>query len=161
MSKKLEQLRSKITSLQSEIRELRSMPLCPAECETRVDQVVETLSRQFDGDWLGRQIAGPGHIDMNSDPLFSTAAAGSPDKVAAMIAWLMPDVLRDHLLDAARPHAIGELSEAGRQQGLAELASQLHETEVAEERLITELEASGQEVYRRPDVDPAVVLGVA
>lgn len=159
--KTLEKLRARITSLQSEIRELKSQPLCQAEAEQRVSAMVEVLGQQFDSGWLGQQIAGPGHIDLRDDAIFQTAAAGSPDKVAAMLAAVWPDALRSFLLDATLPYATGQMTEAERTAQLARLEGELHSIEVAEESEVTRLELAGVEAFRRQDADPSVVLGIA
>ena len=84
---------------------------------------------------------------------------GEAGKLAIIMAWHDPAGLKQKLLAAARPYAASKgMATADRPAYLRKMEEQLYRLEVQEEKLVTELERDGLEVFRRPGADPSIVL---
>lgn len=160
--KALDAIRVKIASKQRELAELTASPLLPAEVENRVDSLIDHWQSVVDADWLGRLLAAPGHID-HDDDFLATAAAGSTVKLPALLATIAPSELRAYLLRSAKPWAAGKagLSQLERLEKQQAIEAELFALEVEEESIVSALEAAHITVYRRPDADPAIILGLS
>jgi len=153
---KISDLRSRIASIKSELADLRVAPIHPDDLPTRVAMVVKTLAARVDEATLGALVAAatpPGNQD---DPL--RLACYVSDQPGILHAWLNPADLAKKLTALARPHATGTVPLAERPRLQADLERQLFELETTEEAMIVRAEASGIEVFRRHDIDPAIVL---
>ncbi|QXP90013.1 hypothetical protein [Methylococcus capsulatus] len=154
--KGIETVRAQIAQLKSELSALRVMPIHPDDLPARVAEVVKTLSARVDEATLGALVAAstpPGNQD---DPL--RLACYVSDQPGILHAWLNPTDLTKKLTALARPHATGTVPMAERPQLQADLERRLFEAETAEEALVVQAEAAGIEIFRRPDIDPSIVL---
>lgn len=86
------------------------------------------------------------------------------DDSTAMLSWLFPDEMADRLEAAIRARYIGvdkTYTPSERSTALADLASGRANVEALEVAAIKQAWAEGQYVPLRPDVTPAVLLGIA
>ena len=156
--KKLAEIRTQIAEVKSSLARLQKASLTLADVEARVSDTVDHWASCFDADYLGRAFASPGEV-VTPDEI-ERACAGEEGKLAIILAWSDPESLKARLLEAARPFAAGKGSVAqdDRPSYQRKMESTLYDLEVAEEALVTQLEAEGIEVFRRPDCDPAIAL---
>jgi hypothetical protein len=103
--------------------------------------------------------------DGKFEATFGTAKSFVPASVkgaAQLFAWIDPEAFAKRLEDAidAMPEAAVVMSAAEREQRLADLAADLDRLERDEEGLIEALADDGIEAPRRPEANPAAVLGV-
>lgn len=85
------------------------------------------------------------------------------ERVEQLIAWLLPDLLRERLVAAvdafyASNPAVESMTPADRAQQRERLTSALFEAEVEEERLIVRAEGVGIFLNRRIGANPAAIL---
>jgi len=153
----LESIRQQITGIRQQIAEITGQPLTAAEIEDAVNRAVDGWASRVDAGWLGINIANGRAVD---PAMLTTAAAGEEDKLACLLAWLHADALKEKLLSASLPFASDGMTLAARAERVRELEGELHEVEAAEEHMVCALEARGLDVYRRPDADPSIVLGI-
>jgi hypothetical protein len=78
--------------------------------------------------------------------------------------WLFPSEIKARIAKELKQHyketdSVGITTES-RNKRLKEIAAAVLNLEIAEEKLIQDGEAVGLEIDRRPDANPAVVLGV-
>lgn len=159
LPKEIEAIRSQIAQLKNELHQLRHAPIHPDDLPARVAEVVKTLAARVDEGTLGALVAAstpPGNQD---DPL--RAVCYVSDQPGILHAWINPADLTKKLTALARPHATGTVPMAERPQLQADLERRLFGLEVAEEKAICEAESAGIEVFRRADLDPAIVLEAA
>jgi hypothetical protein len=93
-------------------------------------------------------------------PMFAAAVGGRAADLGPSLALLLgPDELVQRLdrVLATIPEGVPS---ADRSRRLADLDAQLFEAELAEERVVMALEATGATVRRRPDADPRAVLAL-
>lgn len=159
--KNLYQIRGEIDALQSRIAEIDSAALPVADVALRVAAFVADLGARFDVGHLGRAIVSADTFTVSD--IRNAAFSNEPGETELVIqAWLDPDRLTDRLLDAAAPFAEKKgTAMAERPALLRKLDDQLHDLLVAEEEMVVALEQQGIEVYRRPGIDPYIILGVA
>ena len=157
---KLAEIRTSIAETKSGLSRLQVAALPLADIESRIADTVAHWASKFDADYLGRAFASPGSVVTPED--VELACAGEAAKGAIVAAWLDPDRLKARLLAAAKPYAAakGAVAQDDRPAFQRKLESALYDLEVEEERLVTQLEAEGFDVFRRPDADPSIVLGL-
>ena len=150
-------VRHAIATLQSERRVIEAAPLPLAEALPVLDEAV------------GRVFAI--HQYMQPADLLDAAAHGRPIDLRALpdqhrlalLVTAMAQVVREQFREALARHY--ETLQPGlptpeRQQRLREIDSQLGELEREEENMIAELADAGVSIDRRPDSDPAILLGL-
>jgi hypothetical protein len=159
--KKLAEIRTQIAEVKSSLARLQTASLPMADIESRVSDTVDHWASKFDADYLGRNFASPSGI-ITPDEI-ERACAGEAAKGAIFAAWADPAGLKAKLIEAARPYAAGKdgVKQDDRPAYQRKMESTLYDLEVAEEALVTALEAEGIEIYRRPDADPAIILAEA
>jgi hypothetical protein len=153
---KIDTLRSQIAKLKNELHALKYMPIHPDDVSARVAEVVKELAAGLNERLLGDLVCAP----QADDDIFSRACYVS-DQPGILHAWIDPAGLTKKLTTLARPHATGTVPMAERPQLQADLERRLFEAETAEEALVVQAEAAGLEIFRRPDIDPAIVLEAA
>ena len=158
--KKLSEIRASIAETKSGLSRLQTASLPLADIEARVADTVAHWASKFDADYLGRAFASPGALVTPED--IELACAGEAAKSVIFAAWSDPEGLKAKLLAAARPYAApkGAVAQDDRPAYQRKLESTLYDLETEEERLICQLESEGFDVFRRPDSDPAIVLGL-
>ncbi len=153
----LESIRQQIAGIRQQIVEINGQTLTDAEIADAVNRTVDGWASRVDAGWIGINIAN----GRTADPaMLVTACAGEADKITCLLAWLHGDAIKAKLLDAAMPFASdGETTEQ-RAERVREMEGEVHQLEIEEEHMVCQLEARGIEVFRRPDADPAIVLGI-
>lgn len=153
-AKQLDNTRSKIAALQSQLAALQSAPLPKAEALARVDAAVDRLrdnGERYRPHPTGAVFAWPQHGTVHFDA----------DRLGEVLAWLFPDALREALQrevgEFYTRHGTDGTAPADLEQQRAKVARELFEHELHEERLITEAEAAGFRFDRRPDADPRAI----
>lgn len=155
LTQKIETIRSQIAKLKNELHQLRYMPIHPDDVADRVTEVVKALASDLNESFLGDLVCAP----QADDDIFSRACYHD-NRGGVLHAWLDPAGLTKKLTALAGPHAVGTIPLAERAAHQAALERRLFEMETAEEALVVQAESAGIEVYRRPDIDPAIVLSV-
>ena len=153
----LESIRQQIVGIRQQIAEITGQPLTAAEIADAVNRTVDGWASRVDGGWIGINIANGRAVD---PAMLTTAAAGEEDKLTCLLAWLHGDTLKEKLLSASLPFASDGMSLAARAERVREMEGEVHQLEIEEEAAVCALEARGLDVYRRPDADPAIVLGI-
>ena len=154
---KLQTIREQIADLKHSLESSKTAALPLSDVEASINATVDAWASKFDVDWLGRGFASPEAVMMPES--FETACAGEAGKQAIILAWHDPAGLKQKLLAAARPYAASKgMATADRPAFIRKQEAKLFDLEVQEEKLVTELERDGLEVYRRPDADPAIIL---
>jgi hypothetical protein len=160
----LAKIRETIANTGQQLRLIDAAELPKEDAEDRVAALVHNLATKFDADFVGRAIvSGQGAISV-SDILAAAETESDPaEKLLVTMAWLQPELLMAKLMSAAQPFfATGKtaLPIAERPALARKLDKRLHDLAVEEEAMVRELEAAGHDVWRRPEVDPLVVLGI-
>ncbi len=157
--KRLQAIRTQIAELSGEIASIENAALTAGEIKDKVEGTVDRWRGLVDSGWLGLNLARPGReIDF---AMIESAVAGEPRKLVPLLAWLFGDQLKARLIESAAPFAEhGALPAAGRDDAIRELETKRRELEIEEERLVVTLEGQGVDITRRPDADPAIVLGI-
>lgn len=136
-----------------------TLPLL-SDMKARVDSIMQGWASQVDDAALGTWIAAPAYKDEEDLIALATPMIAGKSKVAAILSFLDPELVRSRLLDVAKPWIDrGALPRADLAEAIAGLELEQFNAEIEEERIITLLEQTGLEVYRRPDIDPTIVLG--
>lgn len=157
----LEAIRQEIASLKAKRESIASARCNEQDLSARVEQIVSGWAGQVDADALGQWIASPEHKASEDLMALATPMAPGQSKVAAIASYLMPEAVKASLMAAAKPWVDrGALPVTERAEAIATLELEQFGLEVEEEAIITRLEEAGVECYRRPDVDPAIVLGL-
>jgi hypothetical protein len=146
----IKRVREQIGELTAELYDLRAAPLTRTELRKRAAALVDELSER------GRPVVMTerGEFDVRWRRTLSAVPGMLPTDVAAMFAWYDPDTLVERLLGEI-PDAEG-VSAAERERREPQLEAQILELERVEEALIEQT----SEVARRPDANPAAILGV-
>lgn len=156
----LEAVRQDIERLKRERDAIAGARCCESDLIARVDSIVQGWANQVDDACLGQTLASPTSRHSHDLMAEATPMLAGQSKVAAILSFLDPELVRARLLDAAKPWIDrGALPLADRAEAIAGLELEQFNAEIEEERIITLLEESGLEVFRRPDIDPAIVLG--
>lgn len=147
-------IRKRIEELQAEREHLDSAPVTEAEALQRVDDVVERLGARAREKLTGGSFFTPRGGQL--DGLFYLTT--SPEEVTALFA---PDTMRAALRAyvVERAEGLDTLPLADRAKRLAEIDAAIFAAEIEEEGVIETSEDMGLPIARRPDANPAVVLG--
>jgi hypothetical protein len=173
----IDQIRADITARHDETEQLRNAPASKAEARAAAESYVERTIAAGKPDI--RNIARPAReagVTWSMRPAdvmgFVTTEAGglkqdpSPVRVrsvdpVAVAAWLDPDTFRSRILQEIETTFSDDMLDAkGKAERLAVIAGEIEQLERVEEATITEAEAAGVEVLRRPDANPVAVLCV-
>ena len=151
----IKKLRSRIVDIKSQVREVEKLPRTQAETEVLIRQ---HLQQRHDAGarQLRHQLAVFATGDVHTG--FLRLPAGDLADV------LLPLLGIDGAMEVLAPHIVqlpGGISDSDRAAKLADFAADLIQCEIAEEGVLSALEARGEEVSRRPDADPRAVLLVA
>jgi len=151
----LQALRKRIAEVKSDMRDVQSLPRSHAETESSIRQ---HLQQRHDAGarQLRHQLAVFATGDVHTG--FLRLPAGDLADV------LLPLLGIDGAMEVLAPHIVqlpGGISDSDRAAKLADFAADLIQCEIAEEGVLSALEARGEEVSRRPDADPRAVLLVA
>ena len=156
---KLAEIRRQIGETKGRVADLETQTLTPPDVERVVKDRVAQWAAQVDSVYIGRSFATPG-VPPDAG-VFELACAGHDHKLGLLLAWLDPAALEKKLLALAKPYADrAAVPEGERKQLRRTLEGELYDLEMAEERLIVELEDAGVEVFRRSDADAAIVLAI-
>lgn len=156
-------VRERIAETQAQITELENAPLPVSDARESARRTVERMAAKVAETGIGRSFfAADGFAE---DPIRGIVGAfgQQPDALGPLLAWLYPDALLAALgreIDAAAAGMTSGPPLAKRPPLRKKLEKDLYQLGVEEERLIVAAEAAGTVVYRRPDVDPAIVLAV-
>lgn len=160
----LAKIRETIALTEQELRAIDQASLPKEDAEDRVSALVQSLAARFDSDFVGRAIvSGKGAVSVTDLLVAAEVEVDPAEKMLIVAAWLHPENLKAKLMAAAQPYiASGKnaLPVAERPALARKLDQRLHDMAVEEEAMVRELEAQGHDVWRRPGVDPLVVLGV-
>lgn len=150
----VEAIRKRLAGLQSEREHIDEAPVTEAEALERVDRLIDMLAARAREKLTGGQFFTPRRGPI--DGLFSVTT--SPEEVAVLFS---PDSMRAalHAYVAERADGLDTLPIAGRAKRLAEIDAAILAAETEEEGVIETSEDMGLPIARRPDANPAVVLG--
>jgi hypothetical protein len=146
----VERVRQQIADLTSQLDDLRAAPLTRTELRKRAAALVDELAER------GRPIAHVerGEFSVQWRRTLSAIPGMTPTDAVALLAWIDPDTLVARLMGEI-PDAPG-VSAAERERREPELEAQILALERVEEALIEKT----TEVARRPNANPAAILGV-
>lgn len=171
LEKNIQKLREQIQQLKEEIQWVTEAPVTREEWKERVTSWVEGMAAsasRTNSSLLSLRSANPKTVrdaDLLRIETSVAQVAGQTTirplefSIAPHLTWLLGDAIKEAML--AKVDAIDyvpglPLSE--RPARIAQLTKELRVLEEKEEALICEAEASHLAIYRRADVDPAVVL---
>lgn len=146
-------LGEEIAGLQSQIDVTERLPVPYSEALRRVQRAVAAASQRFKpgvGQFMGP--VEPSGIDLGGWFVEGRATA--------LLAAAAEDVILQRMTAGLKAayEGVATVSDADRAKRLSALRRQLHESEVAEERLIRRIEDGGGEWARRSDASPEIVL---
>lgn len=160
----LAKIRETIALTEGELRAVDQASLPKEDAEDRVAALVHSLAARFDADFVGRAIcSGKGTVQPVDILVAAEVETDPAEKMLIVAAWLNPENLKAKLMASAAPYVVTgktALPIADRPAIARKLDQRLHDLAVEEEAMVRELEAQGHDVWRRPGVDPLVVLGV-
>lgn len=151
----LDVIRQKIATTKGAIVSGKNRRLTAEEIERHVNERIDSFVSLFD---IHHAAGGAARGQLNPEDIAQCTFAGlSADaKLGVTIAWMAPDTLKTRLIEAAMLYA-----EKSPEADIAGLEKELYSLETEEERLFCALESAGKNPgYRRPDVDPSIVLGL-
>ena len=155
----VEELRAEITKTKNDIEAVEASPIDLATAKERIRLGIASIADEF----VERRFRTSSFMNHESRPeLIAEHFIGAdPFQLAC---WLQPEGVAQRLegsfgkfLEVYGPG----LSPEERASRLATLRPHLRQLEKQEERLIGEAREAGVKIPRRPDADPAVVLGEA
>jgi len=164
--KKIADIRVTINSKKSEIEAIQSAPLSFEDAEKNINAYLAARSHQFK---IDRKV---GSFLNSLDELSAANALNNifhlPGKVdqtfsktdtVGFLLWLFPDKVKDALLGTIQELKVEHGPNLqDRPQLIQKLQDELRALETKEEALVCEAEASGFNIRRRLDCDPAVIL---
>lgn len=158
-------LREQITALHAERDALPDQPLDIDSIRTQLAANIAGNRKLFEQKFNTGQLFHP--LPERAILKLPTAPINGPEPpqeaLWPLACWLHGDTLIDPLMGLVEqrlPKDAG-ISLSERTKRLKKIESELARLEREEEQLICELEAAGEEVIRRADADPAIVLEVA
>lgn len=155
----VEEVRRTIASKQADHHRLRTAPPSEADLKSIAARMSVDLAE------AGRPViaSAAGNIELRWRRGDSFHTPPRPKEVAAMLAWLWPDQMREaierELLDRLTPEPHGVDAEERHAQ-MRVLEDEVLFLERVEEHLAAEAIKRGLEMFRRPDADPRAVLGI-
>jgi hypothetical protein len=168
MRQQLEALRAEIATLKAEQAELTSAGLTLAEAKARLSGYIEQLGQTYAEQVDLTVFTRPGYRPskdrlMPATEITPTTPATTKDLRLEFLCFCFGDTLKHRLTDLLAGQ-LGKdyqgVAELDRARRLTEIDARLLELETAEEALISEAEAVGIEIDRRPEASPAAVLQV-
>lgn len=157
MIEQIDLIRAEIAALREESAWTLDARLPREEAAARIPGVVHNLAARFDSAILGANLAG---LRDPTDLIGRWLTLRHDVEFGPLLAWLFQDQLAQRLGEVlAQADYIPGPPLEERPRRLAELAAQLRELEIEEERLVEAAESAGLEVFRRRDVDWGIVLG--
>lgn len=171
LEKNIQNLREQIQQLKEEIEWVANAPVTRQEWKERVASWVDGMAakaEKADNSLLSLRSANPQTVNradlLNIETSVVQNAGASTVKsvefsIAPPLTWLLGDAIKATLMTRVEAvDYVPGLPMAERPARLAQLKQDLRTLEEKEEALICEAEANRQPIYRRSDVDPAVVL---
>lgn len=163
------EVREQIAAISEEIVFYESAPLPKSEIVERAAAAVDREAAKFIafaqvGDLVHRgEVAGLLELTGQTQVIApGSPIAGINVKISPLLAWLFGSAIKDRLTAAIEQGEI-DFAEgppsAEKPELIRSARARLHALGVEEEGLIEQAEAVSIEIARRPDVDPAVVLG--
>lgn len=160
---KIEALRGQICALKSERRALEQQRWSRAELAERVRGMVkqwEADAARENAQQLAWMAGGDHGTKLLVADTFDAGRAGLYAALApALVLMLGAEQVAARLLAGIEEVPVG-LDTAERLARIAAIGRELDQLEAEEERLITEAEAEGLDVLRRPDARPEIVLAL-
>lgn len=171
IQQEVEKLRAEIERTHDEIAWLNDAPITPAELKSRATEGCQAMAARFEAQRHLGVLANPGGGPRDVADMFTASSSVAfvgeldvkpvnIDGIGPMLAWAMGGSLVQRLhaeIDRLEYRPGPPMAE--RPARLAALRAELRTLEVREEALICEAEESGVIIPRRPDADPAVILG--
>lgn len=157
----LRKIRSQLEAAQTELDQIPDRLLPHNEAIGRAEKWVDAQAEAFNGDYKATAFSVTDNasginalLSLKPNPI-----DGAID-TAPLIAWLLPDQLKQRLAEAieARPEPANALAQSDRGPMAEKLRNEIARLEIEEELMIRALEDSGELVGRRPDADLSVVL---
>lgn len=162
----LTKVRSEIAALTQKRETVIGAPLPKVEAAQRINAMVDQLAGECRGlPTLAASAAVPwttievgtfslrGNSSVDAHGGVQLAVAAGP-----LLCWLLGDTIKQRLIESL-PADAGSIPMADRPAQIAKLDAALQPLAADEESLASQLEVAGEAVARRPDADPALILG--
>jgi len=160
---RIDSIRGDIESIRNDLEDLAAASLTAAEAKQHATAAVSHMAQSFNLPSLARTFAHQNRATHGTDTVFRHIGwldIADSRAVLALLAVTLPDAL-EKALHTEIDRQVGDagISAAERARRVEAAEQRLFELGCEEERLIVEAESAGQVIYRRPDCDPACVLG--
>lgn len=160
----IDRVRADIEAARAELEDLAYAPTEATEAKKHASAAVSHMAQSFNLPALARAFTSPDRGTHAPDTVFRHANVldiRSEHAGLALLAVALPDAL-ERAIHAEIDRVVGDsgVSAAERAKRVEELEQRLFKMETTEEALVVQAESAGIEAFRRPDCDPAAVLGI-
>jgi hypothetical protein len=155
----LQDLRRQIADMKAALAGIDNAPASDADALERVAAIVDQHAARGQADRLlahALAVGTPTTMSWGWDHNGQSLQPSAFDLLCALDPERMRLALTTLVTDSKHPRG---LPAAERSKRLVKLRADLRKAEVAEEAFITAAERAGAHIHRRPDVDPAIVIG--
>ena len=156
---RLDDVRAEIARLQEQHADLENKPRSRDEAVAALDAWIADQAARFDREILrtGSLLEGVAEARLTRTQVGTDANDPTPALCA-----IAPEGIRRKYVEAIDAALSGReaLSAADLEAKQREIKERVHTLEIEEEQLVERLQTGGHAVTRRPDADPAVVLGL-